>query len=121
MVALYPTLLPWSDEARPEVRGREPGSLGIIDCRTCGLLDRHHLRWTQDLYYRYEEQGAAIWAYHLAHAIELIMLLQLIEEMPEVVELLGPSAEAQVPEPLRSQEVITRAPAHLRELLEQAA
>lgn len=119
MVALYPTLLAWSDEARQEVRGRAPNSLGIIDCRACGLLDRHHLRWPRDLYYRYQERGEAIWAYHLAHAIELVMLLELIREMPEVVELLGPSAEAQLPEALRTKPVVTRAIEHFRTLLEQ--
>ena len=120
MVVLYPTLLPWSEEARAEVRGRAPNSLGIVDCRTCGLLDRHHLRWPRDLFYQYQERGESIWAYHFAHAVELVMLLELIQEMPEVVELLGVSAEAQLPENLRTRPVVKRALAHLKALLEQA-
>jgi hypothetical protein len=121
MVALYPTLLRWTDEARQEVRGRAPNSLGIIDCRACGLLDRHHLRWPRDLYFRYEERGESIWAYHFAHAAELLMLLELIKEMPEVVELLGPSTEAQLPEALRTKPAVARAIAHFRTLLEDSS
>jgi hypothetical protein len=71
VVERFPDTFPWLDPNNPYTHMRSPQIWGVVSCGHCGCRKKHLLAWPADAYYRIDTPAGELWAYTLAHLVEI--------------------------------------------------